>query len=270
MEGDEGQVNVAKYVIKKTPIGHITKSLQNLNKVLGEKVMDCEEVHKEIHKYGETHLSQVQNDVTNTKVVISGLVKDAEGFYHDQGQKVKFKIGESGNIEEAQTEEYANELRDAVETQLKKYLEENYNENVTKYNVYVDEAANKLVILISAHNLNFKSFWTGEWLSTWEVDLSSNTVKGSIKANTYYYEEGNIQFSLDNNVNGTAQGGDSASLAKSMIDVIKTNENNIQKELDSIYEQLSSDYIKVLRRKQLVTGSKFNWNVNQVRIGESK
>lgn len=98
---DAGFVNVAKYIIKKTPIGHLGKSLENLRSVVGEQVMDTNDVKKEIHNYGENHLSAVNNDVTNSKVVISPLTKDSEGFYYDQGQKVKFKIGlESGNVEE--------------------------------------------------------------------------------------------------------------------------------------------------------------------------
>jgi len=112
---DAGFVNVAKYIIKKTPIGHLGKSLENLKSVVGEQVMDTDEVKQEIHSYGETHLSAVNNDVTNTKVVISSLTKDGEGFYYDQGQKVKFKIGlESGAVEEAQPAEVQNELRNVI------------------------------------------------------------------------------------------------------------------------------------------------------------
>ena len=113
-------VKVAKYIIKKTPIGHLGKSLDNLRSVVGEQVMDTNEVKNEIHNYGENHLSQVLNNVTNTKVVISSLTKDSEGFYHDQGQKVKFKIGlESGSVEEAQPTDVQNDLRNAIEEKLK-------------------------------------------------------------------------------------------------------------------------------------------------------
>ena len=120
MSVDPGFVNVAKYIVKKTPIGHLGKSLENLRSVVGEQVMDTDDVKKEIHTYGETHLSAVNNDVTNSKVVISALTKDAEGFYHDQGQKVKFKIGlESGAVEEAQASEIQNDLRDTIEQHLK-------------------------------------------------------------------------------------------------------------------------------------------------------
>ena len=66
--------------------------------------MDADEVKKLIHNYGETHLSPLSNDVTNSNVVISPLTKDSEGFYHDQGQKVKFKIGlESGSVSRSST-----------------------------------------------------------------------------------------------------------------------------------------------------------------------
>ena len=61
--------------------------------------------------------------MTNKKVVISPLTKDAEGFYHDQDQKVKFKIGlESGAVEEAQQIDFQNDLKDAIESKLKNIL----------------------------------------------------------------------------------------------------------------------------------------------------
>ena len=264
---DAGFVNVAKYIIKKTPIGHLGKSLENLRSVVGEQVMDTNDVKKEIHNYGEAHLSAVQNDVTNSKVVISPLTKDAEGFYYDQGQKVKFKIGlESGAVEEAQATEVQSELRDVIEQKVKQYLEKCYQMQVTKFNVYFDQGANKIVVLISVHNLNLKAFWSGEWLSTWEFDVNGKQVKGTLRANTYYYEEGNIQFSLDTKFSGSVSGGNSAAIADSLVEFIKTSENSVQLELETVYDELSENYIKPLRRKLPVTGTKMNWNINQLNL----
>ena len=269
MSVDPSFINVAKYIVKKTPIGHLGKSLENLRSVVGEQVMDTDDVKKEIHTYGETHLSAVNNDVTNSKVVISALTKDAEGFYHDQGQKVKFKIGlESGAVEEAQASEIQNDLRDTIEQHLKQYLEKCYKMDVTRYNVYYDESSHKIVVLISVHNLNLKSFCSGEWLSTWELDINGKQIKGTLKANTYYYEEGNIQFNLDTKFNGSASGGDNASIASSLIEFIKTSENSVQLELEKVYDELSENYIKPLRRKLPVTGTKMNWNINQLNLAQ--
>ena len=269
MSVDAGFVNVAKYIIKKTPIGHLGKSLDNLRSVVGEQVMDTNEVKQEIHAYGENHLSAVNNDVTNSKVVISSLTKDDQGFYYDQGQKVKFKIGlESGAVEEAQSIEASNDLRDAIEEAIKKYLEKCYKLEVTRYNVYFDSGANKIVVLISVHNLNLKSFWSGEWLSTWELDINGKQIKGTLRANTYYYEEGNVQFSLDTKFSGNASDGDNNAIAESLVEFIKTSENSIQLELEKVYDELSENYIKPLRRKLPVTGTKMNWNINQLNLAQ--
>ena len=222
MSIDAGFVNVAKYIIKKTPIGHLGKSLENLHSVVGEQVMDTDDVKKEIHTYGETHLSAVNNDVTNSKVVISSLTKDSEGFYHDQRQKVKFKIGlESGAVEEAQADYSQNDLRDTVDKKVKQYLEKCYKMDVTRYNVYFDAGSNKITTLISVHNLNLKSFWSGEWLSTWEMDINGKQIKGTLRANTYYYEEGNIQFNLDTKFNGNTKGGDNGAIAENSLKLAK-------------------------------------------------
>ena len=131
MSVDAGYVKVAQYIIKKTPIGHLGKSLENLTALVGEQVMKTEQVQNEIHNYGETHLSPVENSVTNSKVVISNLTKDGEGFYYDQGQRVKFKIA-NGGVEEAQHTECSNELREAVENKVKEYINKCYSKNNCK------------------------------------------------------------------------------------------------------------------------------------------
>ena len=267
MSVDAGYVKVAQYIIKKTPIGHLGKSLENLTALVGEQVMKTEQVQSEIHNYGETHLSPVENNLTNTKVVISNLTKDSEGFYYDQGQKVKFKI-QNGAVEEAQETECTDELREAVEAKVKEYINKCYKTEVTKYNIYFTD--DKIVVLISAHNLNLKSFWSGEWLSTWEMTISSKQIAGTLRANTYYYEEGNIQFSLDTKFNGAASGGDNNAIAESLVEFIKKSENSVQLELEKVYDELSENYIKPLRRKLPITGTKMNWNVNQINLAQNK
>ena len=263
MEVDSSQVNVAKYIIKKTPIGHLGKGLENLKILLGEKVMDNKDVKKEIHNYGENHLSPVQNDITNTKVVVSALTKDADGYYYDQGQKVRFKIGlDNGTIEGAEAIEYKNELRDKVQEKLLQYLDKYYKAEATKYNVYFNEAQNKMVVIISAHNLNLKAFWTGEWLSTWELTLNDKKVHGQVRTNTYYYEEGNIQLNLDQKFDQTISGDTPTSL----IEFIEKCENDVQTAMEKVYETFNENYIKPLRRALPVTGTKMNWDVNQAQI----
>ena len=96
--------------------------------------------------------------------------------------------------------------------------------------------------------------------------MGSKHIKGTLKANTYYYEEGNIQFNLDTKFNGSAKGGDNNAIADSLVEFIKTSENSVQLELEKVYDELSENYIKPLRRKLPVTGTKMNWNINQLNL----
>lgn len=107
--------------------------------------------------------------------------------------------------------------------------------------------------MISSHNLNYKNFWSGEWLSLWQLNQTSeNTfeIKGNLRANTYYYEEGNIQFNLKTDFEEklTETNLDEA-LAKELVELIENKENGVQIDLDTVYENFSDNYIKPLRRK---------------------
>jgi len=51
---------------------------------------------------------------------------------------------------------------------------------------------------------------------------------------------------------------------------IKNSENSVQLELEKVYDELSENYIKPLRRKLPITGTKMNWNVNQINLAQNK
>jgi hypothetical protein len=80
--------------------------------------------------------------------------------------------------------------------------------------------------------LNLKNFWTGEWLSLWEIQKEKDntfSLKGNVKANTYYYEEGNIQFNMNKEISETLNPNpNEEGLAKEIIQSIENFENNVR------------------------------------------
>lgn len=267
---DSNEINVAKYIIRQTPIGHLEESIENLKIVCGEELMDKEEVKKEVVSYEEDHLAQVP--YSNSKVIVSKLNKDQNDFYYDQSQQIKFKLSDDSKTpENVEAVSDSSTLRKAIEEQLKKYKEKYYKGgDVTRTNVFFDESSGKISVLISAHNINKKNFWSGEWLSTWEMTSGSGVynVKGLIRANTYYYEEGNIQFSLKTEFDENINQGSDQEVATELIQLIESKENSVQTDLEGVYDNFSDQYIKPLRRKLPVTGTKMNWNLNQIQYGK--
>ena len=45
------------------------------------------------------------------------------------------------------------------------YIARQFRKGTTTYSVFADNS--NIRVEISCHNLNFKNFWGGEWLSTW-------------------------------------------------------------------------------------------------------
>jgi capping protein alpha len=122
-------------------------------------------------------------------------------------------------------------------------------------------------LVLSSHNFNYKNFWTGEWLSIWEINKKDGgfELNGKIRLSTYYYEEGNVQFKLNKEYNQKIDSkGENETTAQEIITIINNLENNIQIELDLIYDSLSDEYLKPLRRRMPITGQKMNWSLNQI------
>ena len=47
-----------------------------------------------------------------------------------------------------------------------------------------------MIIDISVHNDKLESFWSGEWLSKWE--LKDGVLNGSLLIKSHYFEMGNM------------------------------------------------------------------------------
>lgn len=136
-----------------------------------------------------------------------------------------------------------------------------------KYLVFKNTNTNTYYLILSSHNLNIKNFWSGEWLSLWEIKQESDKylLKGNVKLSTYYYEEGNVQFKLNKIYEEkVASNNNIKDDVSAIIKEINNNENNIQLELDVIYDSLSDEYLKPLRRRMPITGQKMNWSLNQI------
>jgi len=89
-------------------------------------------------------------------------------------------------------------------------------------------------------------------------------LEGKVLLNTYYFEEGNVQFKLKKTFNENLNSKDLNELSDEVISTIKKLEDGIQNELDQIYDSLSDNYLKPLRRRMPITGVKMNWNINQI------
>jgi capping protein alpha len=102
------------------------------------------------------------------------------------------------------------------------YLNRQFRKGTTQFSVYADQVSIK--VEISCHNLNFKNYWGGEWLSNWILDLQTENISGSIKIHNHYFEQGNIQFNLNQSIPSTKLPNLSG---KHIVDFINKSETNV-------------------------------------------
>lgn len=114
--------------------------------------------------------------------------------------------------------------RDEIVGKMEAYVGRQFRKGTTHYSVFTDQS--QIRVEISCHNLNFKNYWGGEWISGWTVDLSNDSVSGHIKVHNHYFEQGNIQFNLSKAVPATKLNN---LTGKAVVDFISKHETNVRK-----------------------------------------
>jgi hypothetical protein len=261
---------IAKFIIDQTPIGLLDSSIKNLKVLLKEETMNNPEILKEIKNYKENHLYPISIQNVKNKVIISSVNKDSDEFYYDQGQKVRFKLNAKCQVEKLEEYESKSETRKKIEKKVIEYVNKYYNKETTYYNVYFDSLLDKIHVLICGQNINEKNFWSGEWLSIWELDLNDKKVTGEIKVNTIYYEDGNMQFNFKKNYETINKGKDDESIADDLIRFIEKNENEIQKNMVKTNANSNEEFIQSLRKSVSLIGNNMNWTLDQIQFSQNQ
>jgi hypothetical protein len=63
-------------------------------------------------------------------------------------------------------------FRDDRVQAMHSYLNRQFRKGTTEFAVYSSGDGNEMRVDISCHNLNFKSYWGGEWISSWVIDVA--------------------------------------------------------------------------------------------------
>jgi F-actin capping protein alpha subunit len=119
--------------------------------------------------------------------------------YYDPAKKVKFSFNPvtlEARIEETNVDWETQflqpnvvQLRDEIVSAMNSYLGRQFRKGTTEFAVYAQGDGSELRVEISCHNFNFKSYWGGEWISTWIIDLASGgNISGHIKVHNHYFE----------------------------------------------------------------------------------
>jgi len=141
--------------------------------------------------------------------------------------------------------------------------------------VYGSKAGGKptLTFLISSGLFNPNNFYNGRWRSTYVITISGGqaTIRGNIRVNVHFYEEGNVQLVSNVNKDANVPANNPEAFAKAAVDAIMKIEQDFHQALDSHYDTMSNTTFKALRIALPVFRTLMNWNgLSQYEVGTSK
>lgn len=121
--------------------------------------------------------------------------------------------------------------------------------------VYPTRTESSITILLVANKYSPQNFWNGRWRSTYSLDPSGGGLRGTIKVDVHYYEDGNVRMSANKKLELNGGGGS----AETVVREIAKAENKYQEELNRAFATLAEGSFKSLRRQLPVTRQRVEW-----------
>jgi len=163
-------------------------------------------------------------------------------------------------------------FRKAFETQAIEYVKDHYEGGGCTVYGNKDGGGFVVTICVSAALFNPNNFYNGRWRSVWVCSFKPGggnaDLKGNIRINVHYYEDGNVQLNTNTNKVKQITGADANSLATSALKTISAAEADFHNALDGSYKTMGETTFKALRRALPITRKKVEWNkIMQYRLG---
>jgi capping protein alpha len=159
-------------------------------------------------------------------------------------------------------------MQASLQGAIEKYVSSCYLSENSAGGVFVKDGKYKLVI--TGEKINLKNYWGGTWNSVWSLELSLNStykLSGEVKIQVHYFEDGNLQLNSSKPVVPTEGKFSSESdLCEQLFRYIRTQETSIQTGLEEMYNSMSEQTLRSMRRVMPITRTKMEWNINAVRM----
>jgi capping protein alpha len=159
---------------------------------------------------------------------------------------------------ESSVEKYRAAISAAIET----YIAEGYKPGKVVHAVYGADNG-QITIALSAKNINLGNYWTGSWRSVYTINVSkhgSSDLKGSVKIQVHYFEDGNVQLhsTIDKTVSVSI--GNEDNTAKEISKAINGFETDFQNNLEEMYVNMHRNTFKAMRRFLPINRMKMVWS----------
>jgi capping protein alpha len=268
----ESKLNIATYFIMNSPVGEVHDVVADVQKLVNDPgVLNDGQVQKILKDYNVDQLTTAPdpaNEQNMLMVCAAGMVDETSFLDPNTGRVLKFDHKKQRFTEVTERKQVLDgeiaKFRASIAKSVEAYVNDNYKSGKCVTSTFGADSG-KVTICVSAKNTNLGNYWTGGWRGLYSLHVERQgqvELKGSIKINVHYFEDGNVQLhsTLEKSANVNVSSDDAT--GKEVAKAIEKIESDFQLQLEDMYLNMHRTTFKAMRRFYPVTREKMNWTTS--------